>query len=235
MLAKTRFSLLVLPVVASMTLFAGCVVEQVDTDNPVNTSSNGTGTTTTTGQGGSGGEGGAGGSGGAGGGTACVDDVATDPQLAVAACDELNIAPAQGATQCVNEPMSEPFGYRLCQWGFTNLNEGAAEYMHGCLAQIGVQDACESGDESPPQVCFNELYAESCTIERVGELCDALGTGCDPNGVDPEVINQAGCRAALNPFSDAAFSTLADCINAQPVDATCQDAYDTCVIELTTF
>lgn len=228
MLALNRYAMLALPFIASVALFAGCVVESVDTDNNSGTTTVGPGTTTTTGQGGTGGTGGAGGSGGtggAGGGTSCVDETPQGEVVTNADCDMLNVAP-QFAVDCAPPDPVEGPGWRLCRWGVTNLNEGANEFLYERLSTIGVQDACLY---EPAQTALNDLYTEACASDTAVADCAEWQTQCG------QPITQDVCAFRIGPLNTTARTGIVDCINNAPDTETCQEAFDNCVDNLTNF
>jgi hypothetical protein len=218
MLALKRHAFLALYFIVPTALVVGCVVkDDVDTETPINSSSNNS-SSITTGTGGSGGTG----TGGSGGASSCVDDVA-DTVIDAARCDELAISPAQGATQCINEPDQEGPGYRICNWQFQYFNEGAIEFVYNCLDQIGVQNAC---DVEPADACIASLYDSLCANDNITQRCTAMGTDCSANG--DETFDVDLCSLQLAPFSDAGVDLLITCINGADPNLNCLQAYETC-------
>jgi hypothetical protein len=231
MLAHTRHASLALHFLLPVALFAGCVVTTADdTDTDVG-QAGGSGpasssTTTTTSASSGGGEGGGGG-GGEGGGGGCVDAIGTGQT--VAACDELNIAPAQGASQQCGDGRDElPIGYRLCKGGFSIFAAGHAEDLVACLAAIGVQDAC---DAAPAQSCFDEMFNDACTRANIAEACNVIATSCAAN----DTFDAGQCALDLNPFSADGLAQLQTCFNGQPDTVSCQTAYDDCYGQIVSF
>jgi hypothetical protein len=225
MLAPNRHTFFALCFIVPTALFAGCVVKDVDTDKQVDTTSNNS-SANTSGSGGSGGTG----QGGSGGASGCVDEVA-DNVITAAQCDDLAISPAQGATQCVNEPMQQGPGYRMCNWQFQYLHEGAIEYVYDCLDLVGVQNAC---DLEPAQTCIDDLYANLCGIpDRITQLCTDMATSCGANGDDS--LDVELCSNQLAPFSDDGVILLGTCIDMADPMLTCGEAYDQCVVQALTF
>lgn len=239
MLARHRHSFLALTLILPA-LYGGCVVTTgEDTDNDVDqTTGSGVSTSSSTGggdggqggdggeggEGGQGGDGGEGGEGGEGGSEACIED--SDGNLTVAACDELNIAPAQGATsQCGDNGDEEPIGYRFCKHGFAIFAPGHAADLVDCLSDIGVERAC---DLDPVQGCMNRTYANACPNQAV-EICDLISDSCDAGAFDV-----ATCAADLNPFNATAEEDLVECMNAD-LSLSCQDAYNACYREALSF
>ncbi len=226
MLARHRHSFLALTLILPA-LYGGCVVATEDTDNDVDqTTSSGVSTSSSTGggdggEGGQGGAGGDGGEGGQGGSGACIE--AEDAAVAVADCEELNIAPAQGATsQCGDTGDQVPFGYAVCKRAFTIYAESHVEDLLDCLSDIGVERAC---DDPPVNACVERMYDNACTGQSVGD-CDLIASSC---GTDP--FDTAKCAAQLNPISEAGYTELVECMNDN-LDVTCQQAYDECLVEV---
>ncbi|WP_437738914.1 hypothetical protein [Sorangium sp. So ce1335] len=234
MLARHRHSFLAFTLI--FPALYGCVVSSTDTDNDVEQAT-GVGVTSSSstggddgeggwggddGEGGWGGDGGWGGEGGGGGGQgggACVDYA--DGNLTVAACDELNISPTQGATsQCGDNRNEEPIGYGLCQHGFVIFAPGHAADLVDCLSDIPVQEAC---DEPPVQECMDRVYANACP-DQAEEICEAIEGACD------DTFETATCNAQLNPFNRSTKEALVDCMNADD-QVTCKQAYDACYLE----
>ncbi|WP_437283728.1 hypothetical protein WME90_41280 [Sorangium sp. So ce375] len=238
MLARHRPSFLALSLLLPA-VFTGCVVTTADTDNDVEqTSGPGVthGSTTSGGDGGhdgsttSGGDGGQGGSttgggdGGQGGGDACIE--ASDGNLTVDDCEDLNIAPAQGATsQCGPNRNEEPSGYALCKRGFAIFAPGHAADLVDCLSDIGVQNAC---DEDPPQQCVSRIYLNACPDQAVA-ICNVISGSCDAGTFDA-----ASCAKDMNPINTATQEDVVECMNNN-LDVTCQQAYDTCFGEVLYF
>ncbi len=237
MLALNRLASLALHFVIPAALLTGCVVKKVDSDDDHHNSSTNTSGSGTTGSGGSGGSGGGGqggsggGQGGSGGGETCSPSypscVGQTAQCAydTDSCTRLNIAPEQGATQCVSEPMQQPLGYRLCNQAFTQFNPGAAEYLYTCLETIGVQYAC---DVEPVQTCINEVWTDACVSDTITQFCTDVLLPCG--------IEQAACGEDLKVFSDSGLDALVTCINdeADP-QLSCPEAYDFCYTKAMTF
>ncbi|WP_437646374.1 hypothetical protein [Sorangium sp. So ce362] len=238
MLARHRHSFLALTLILPA-LYGGCVVTTEDTDNDVDQATgSGVSTSSSTGggdggeggqggdggdggEGGQGGDGGDGGEGGQGGTGACVE--AEDAAVTVADCDDLNIAPAQGATsQCGDTRDQVPFGYAVCKRAFAIYAESHVEDLLDCLSDIGVERAC---DDPPVNACVKRMYDNACTGQSVGD-CDVIASSC---GTDP--FDAATCAAQLNPISEAGFTELVECMNDN-LDVTCQQAYDGCLVEV---
>ncbi|WP_437555604.1 hypothetical protein WME97_42675 [Sorangium sp. So ce367] len=238
MLARHRHSFLALTFILPA-IYTGCVVTTEDTDNEVDqtvgpgvthgsTSSGGDGGDGgqggTGGDGGTGGTGGTGGQGGTGGSDACIE--ASDGNLTVAACDELNISPAQGATsQCGANRDEDPIGYGLCKHGFAVFSSGHAADLVDCLSDIGVERAC---DVDPVQACMNRTYANACP-HQADEICDTISDFCDAGTFDT-----AKCAAQMNPLNRDAADDLVACMNDNP-NVSCQEAYDACYEEIMAF
>ena len=223
MLARHRSAFLALCFLVPAAL-AGCTVKDTETETPINTTADAT-SSSSGGQGGNGGDGGTGGgtggTGGTGGGTTeCVDAQGTGQTAG--ACDEMNIAPAQGATQCGAE--GGP-GYRTCGRGFVIFNPGQAEYLYSCLSTIGVQNAC---DVPPVQDCITKMYETACASTEIPAACESMSMQC--GGLDV-----ATCTTDLNPFSAAGLQEIVDCINNSDPNLTCQEAYDACYPQVMSF
>ncbi|XXX75704.1 hypothetical protein WMF30_49450 [Sorangium sp. So ce134] len=219
-------------------VFGGCVVTSADTDNDPDqatgpgvtvSSSAGGGEGGEGGQGGDGGEGGAGGDGGdggdggeggQGGSGVCIE--AEDASVSVDDCDELNISPTQGATtQCGETRDQVPFGYLVCKRAVAIYAGSHVEDLLDCLGDIGVERAC---DDPLVDACVERMYNDACTDQAVDD-CDLIADSC---GTDP--FDKAACERALNPFGEAGFAELAECMNDN-IDIACQEAYDKCLGE----
>jgi hypothetical protein len=209
-------------------LMGACIIKSTTTDDDTHTTT--TTTTTPTGEGGSGGSVVTGGSGGTGGqistggsgGVSCVD--ATGSGVTAAACDEMNITPVAHGGQAMgcgpNYDEDGP-GYVVCVRGFEIYTAGQAEDLQACLALIGVEDTC---DEAVATACVEQMYNDACPRQDIVDACAGIQTQC---GADPFDAEQ--CAADLNPFSDAGLDEMTACINSQPVEMSCQDAYDACI------
>ncbi|WP_438002488.1 hypothetical protein WMF26_44795 [Sorangium sp. So ce185] len=237
MLARHRYSFFALTLILPAVV-GGCVVTSADTDNdPEQTTGPGVTHSSSAGggeggeggqggdggeggQGGDGGEGGQGGEGGEGGGGACIE--AGSSTVTVAACERLNIAPAQGATsQCGEGRDEEPIGYRLCKRAFTLFAPSHAADLVDCLGDIGVQYAC---DIEPAQECLTEMYENACPNQAL-TTCNEIADDCD------ESFNPGQCAADLNPFTNAGVDELIECMNdgfEADENLTCRAAYTDC-------
>lgn len=255
MLARNHRSLLsgFVPCLAglgvSLAALGGCTVKEVDTDNDVETSANSGAVTSTsvttgggdggaggatagTGTGGAGGEGGAGGAatGTGGGEPACFGETGTGKTAA--SCDEMNITPAPNgpASSSCGEGLNEPPpGYGACIHGFSIYTAGSAENFQACLSEIGVEPA-NACDIDLVAECVGKVYEEACENAYANEVCDTIAEVC---GAD--TFNAGTCKADLVPFSKAGVDTLVECVNAQPQEVSCQDAYNTCFDEVRSF
>ena len=214
--------------------FVGCVV--TDKDDTSSTSSTTTVSSSSSGgaggdggTGGVGGAGGTGGEGGAGGQSGCVGAAGT-LRKTVADCELLNISPSQGASrQCAGQPDQDPYGYRLCKGAFGIFSQGQSEDLIACLEQIGVQDAC---DFNKANDCTNAMYTAACTRPQAANTCAQIAESCAAN--DP--LDIAKCTEDLNPFSNAGDQALVTCLNdASQQTKPCQEAYDYCYADTTSF
>lgn len=213
-MSLNRYAFLALHFVIPAALVVGCVTRKTDTDNQVNTGSSGNTTSSSTGAGGAGG----GGQGGAGGGVSCVDATGTGKTAAV--CDQLNIAPAMGASQQCGPNMDEdPPGYTACGRAYTIFIAGAAEYFSDCLSAIEVGMAC---DATLAQTCLTDTIEATCDAQAIADVCTSFETQCG------SPIEQVQCAHDLRPFSNAGLTELADCINTADPMLTCQEAFDLC-------
>ena len=209
-------------------LMGACIIKSTTNDDDDTHTT--TTTTTPTGEGGSGGSTVAGGNGGVGGqiptggsgGESCVDS--TGSGVTVTACDQMNITPEThggAATGCVAPNYDQdPPGYLICVRGFEIYTDGQAEDLQGCLGLIGVQDAC---DAVLATACVEQMYVDACPRQEIVDTCNSIQATCDPDPFDA-----VQCAGDLNPFSDAGLTEMTDCINGQPVEMSCQDAYDAC-------
>jgi hypothetical protein len=227
MLLPRLFPVFIGPAIFSAVVLSGCVI--------VAGSGGGSNGSDSSGVGGSGG-GGFGGEDGAattvtssssGTGGACVG---SDGLGVVADCEELNIAPAQGATkQCGPNKDELPPGYNLCVRGYTLFTTGTADELQECLAQIGVQNEC---DIEPVTVCVDQIFADACDTQEIADNCKGIAAQC-PAG---EAFNVAQCTDQLRPFSNAGLQELINCFNdTDPNQVTCQQAYDGCYDQVFTF
>ena len=230
MLALNRLPFVALHFIIPAALVTGCVItDKVDTDHDHDNSSGNTSGPTS----GSGGSGGSGGQGGSGGGEeicaptypTCVGETA-QCSFNTESCTKLNIAPEMGATQCDNEPMGQPPGYRVCNKAFSQFHAGAAEHLYTCLYEIGVQNAC---DTDPVQTCMNEMFDEACAPSAaITEACTDLASQCP--GVEATT-----CADDMKIFSIEGFGDLVTCINESDPNLTCQEAFEGCYEQAFTF
>jgi hypothetical protein len=212
-------------VLGSAAMLAGACVITSTTTNDTSTTTTHTnegagGSIPAGGAGGTGGQISAGGAGG-GGGAACVS--ATGTGVTTAACEDMNITPPPNGQSmlCVAPDYDQPPpGYLVCNRGFEIYTAGQAEDLQACLAQIGVQDAC---DEALVLACIDQMYNDGCIQADVVTYCTGIATACDPDPFDADQ-----CAADLNPFGEAGLAELTTCFNDADPTLTCQQAYDTC-------
>jgi hypothetical protein len=158
------------------------------------------------------------------GGASCVGESGSGSVLD---CDEMNIAPAQGAASICGPSKNEPpIGYAVCNRGFTIFTIGAATYLQQCLSLIGVQDECEL---SPVQNCIDDTFAVACDDQRIALTCQDISSQCG-GGFDT-----ARCTSDLRAFSDSGLTELESCISVIDPTLTCQQAFDACYEQVLTF
>lgn len=154
----------------------------------------------------------------------CIDSEPTNPTISEQVCAGLPTNTAECGAG------GDPFyGWEVCLWGFDVLHRGAAEYLAHCLSRIPASEACVEGVESSAFDCAVATGRVSCESQRVADMCTAVGLGCDPQGQNPHVIDQAWCRDFMAPFGDQAFVYLVDCMNALPVEDACMDRMISCL------
>lgn len=227
MLFPRLFPVFVGPAVFSAVVLSGCVIVS------------GPGSSNGSGSNGSGSSGGGGFGGGDDGATTTVASsssgtgglcVGSDGVGVVADCEDLNIAPAQGATkQCGPDKNELPPGYNLCVRGYTLFTTGTADELQECLAQVGVQNQC---DIEPVTTCVDQIFADACDTQEIADNCSSIAEQC-PVG---EAFDVAQCTDQLRPFSNAGLQELINCFNGtDPNKVTCQQAYDGCYDQVFTF
>ncbi|WP_206079513.1 hypothetical protein [Polyangium spumosum] len=236
MQSRATFALALTSFLAAAALASGCII--VSDPNPNNTGGNGGsggpgvgGTGGTGGVGGQGGEGGAGvgGAGGAGGGGACVGP--DDGTVTVAACDAMNITPAPNgpAAQCQGKDENgnaftyDPPGYSLCKRGFEIYTDGAADYLQGCLDDIGVEPANACDDQQVAD-CVGKMYNEACPSADAALACETIAKNLCING---ETFESQTCLLQTTPLNNETLQVLADCISESAI-VDCNEAYKDC-------
>lgn len=232
MLSPRLFPVFVGPAIFSAVVLSGCVIVAGPGSGSNSSGSNGSGSdgVGSSGGGGFGGEDGstttvASSSSGTGG--VCVG---SDGVGVVDDCEDLNIAPAQGATtQCGPDKNELPPGYNLCVRGYTLFTRGTADDLQECLAQIGVQNEC---DIEPVRTCVDQIFADACDTPEIADNCNGIADQCAPG----EAFNVAGCTDQLRPFSNDGLKEIINCFNStDPNQVTCQQAYDGCYDQVFTF
>jgi len=195
----------------------------------------GTGGTNVGGAGGEGGAGvgGAGGQGGAGGGSMCVGPDDNEGKT-VSSCEDMNITPKpNGPALSVCGPSADeaPPGYGVCKRGFEIYTPGAAATLQGCLEKITVEPA-NACDINKVTACVGDMYKAVCAMQAATDACNAIATQICPG----EAFDTQGCLLEVNPFNDKALQDLANCISAaDPNQVTCQQAYDDCFADISSY
>ncbi|MBI4703844.1 MAG: hypothetical protein HY744_22265 [Deltaproteobacteria bacterium] len=220
---------------STLVLCAGCIIKSSTTNEEPQKTTSTSSSSTSSGSGAAGaggaGEGGAAqggaGQGGGGGGPTCVSETGagkTDAEL----CDSMNITPPAhggGSKLCGPNFDQDPVGHAVCHAYHGIYAAGPWEHLAACLAEIGVQDAC---DDKPVLDCVSDMYATACQRPAIKEACEDWAKACadDPFDVDK-------CATDLNPFSDSGLGELTDCINSAAEGLSCQEAYDGCFESVT--
>lgn len=236
----SRFhSFIALALVGAASIYTGCVIETVDgtgtTSNITNTTSNSS--STSGGQGGAGGTttntGGAGGEGGA----AAVCTKPDGTGLDAKACDNMDIAPASGASAICDENggitgMNPSPGYTACQQGFVIFNGGPAEDFQGCLAKLPATPA-EYCALDVAQKCIDETFLAACEVPEIRTYCEKIDTACKGFTPADETFDVNACAFQLSPFKAETVKTYQECFDLKLMDptVTCKAAHDSCWAE----
>lgn len=231
----SRFhSFIALALVGAASIYTGCVIETVDgtgtTNNITNTSSNSS--STSGGQGGAGGTttntGGAGGAGGAA--VVCTKPDGTG--LDAKACDNMDIAPASGASPICDENggitgMNPSPGYSACVQGFAIFNGGPAEDFQGCLAKLPATPA-EYCALDVAQKCIDETFKAACEVPAIRTYCQDIEKACV--GFNDMSFVVDACAYQLSPFNAETVKKYEQCFNTALMDptVTCDKAHDDC-------
>lgn len=228
MLSHRVFPVFVGPAVVSAVLLSGCVIVS-------GSGSSGTGTSGTSGGGGFGGDDS----------QAAVTTVTTGGQVSSAAsgagacvgsdgvgtvdsCEELNIAPSQGATtQCGPNKNELPPGYNLCLRAYTLFTNGSADELQSCLALIGVEDEC---NDVPVRDCVDQMFADACDVPEIADNCKSIADQCPG-----EAFDLAQCTDDLRPFSNDGLTEILNCFSKSDPNLSCQQAYNDCYDQVFTF
>lgn len=222
--ARRLFSGFSVPGLIAAGLLSGCIIAA----GPGGSGS-GSGSHSSDGDGGYGGYGGeadATSSGvGGGGGESCVG---SEGNGIAADCDDLNIAPIQGAPKVCPPPENlAPLGYDTCVHAYSIYTIGSADELRQCLATIGVQDTCT---DSLVKDCVTKMYEDACEDETVVDNCNILDAGC--TGDEP--FDRVRCNEDLRPLNDEGLKRLQDCYAANN-QVPCQTAYTDCYNKLLDF
>jgi hypothetical protein len=230
MLSRRVFPVFVGPALVSAVLLSGCVIVSGSGSSGAG-SSDASGTSGTSGGGGFGGDDGqttvtTSQTGSTASGTGVC--VGSDGVGTVSRCEELNIAPSQGATkQCGVNKDELPPGYNLCLRGYSLFTNGSADELQSCLALIGVQNEC---DIPPVQDCVDQMFADACVAPEVADNCQSIATKCAG-----EAFDVTKCADDLRPFSNDGLTEILNCFSVSDPKLTCQQAYDSCYDQVFTF
>lgn len=182
---------------------------------------------------GQGGEAGAGGGGSGGSGGGCVDPAGTGKTGA--SCDTMNITPksagGSASSTCGDTMDQDPPGYGTCVLGFKIYRPGDAETLQTCLGKIGVEPA-NACDLNQVGNCVNTMYSVACSNETAVKACNDFASETCKN----ELFDTQKCMDYLLTFNNEALNQFADCMSlSDPAKETCQQAFDRCFGEATTF
>jgi hypothetical protein len=148
----------------------------------------------------------------------------------VAICDDLNVTPSEmggPASLCVEDGETfDPYGYSVCQLGFTFYEPAHAERLAACLSTIETFEACSF---EPVQECLDLTFEEACNSPGADALCLDIFEDCAASG---ESFDYDLCSYELRLFDAGALGAFEDCFAGGA--GNCSERYEACFAGLAT-